>query len=239
MTEYHRFHFDETLIKNRLLPLDSPERLVMKDTGFTSSAILFLIVAKQQKPYDLVLIRRTKRENDKHSGEMGFPGGRVETSDLNLEHTALRECKEELGIPMERINVLGAFDDHITPQRYIITPIVGYVKEGQKMNKQIEEVDEIVPIPVSFFANKKNYRERNYLLNQELIGVGKYKYKSQSGNKYVIFGATSHIIVHFIQTVYDIQLMKKGARRLNCADINNQEKRFSKIASELKKKFLK
>ena len=231
-----RFIFDENLIREKLLPLNSSSRLVLEDDCFIKSAILFLIIPHADNPYDLVLIRRTKNDKDKHSGEMGFPGGVVDAKDSSLEETALRECEEELGIPRGNITILGSFDDHITPQRFIITPVVGYIKPEQKMVKEEKEVDEIVNIPISFFADKKKYRGRNYLLDGDPIEVGKYNFRSKEGKKYVIFGATSHIIVHFIQTVYPIQLMKPGARRLNCEDM---EKRLTqKFVNDVKRSFI-
>jgi len=217
-----KFNFNETLLKDKLLPFNSTQRLSLNDEAFTKSAILLLIIPYKDKPYNLVLIRRTKRKDDKHSGEMGFPGGKTEPQDRSPEVTALRECEEELGIPRKKITILGSFEDHITPKGFIITPIVGYIIENQEMNKQIEEVQEIVKIPVDFFANKKNYRERTYILKNDTIAVGKYNYHAPNGKKYVVFGATSHIIVHFIQIVYNIRLMKQGARRLSCEDIRER-----------------
>ncbi|MFX1256608.1 MAG: NUDIX hydrolase [Promethearchaeota archaeon] len=216
---FSNFIFNETLIRERLLPFDSPSRLNLEDDCFIKSAILFLLILYKNKPYDLVLILRTKRNKDRHSGEMSFPGGKFDLSlEKSLENTALRECEEELGIPRENITLLGCFDDHITPKGFIITPFVGYIDEQQKIIKQEDEVDEIVKISITFFANKKNYIERTYLLNKEIIAVGKYNYRAPNGIKYVIFGTTSHMIVHFIEKVYNIRLMKQNARCLTCKD---------------------
>jgi 8-oxo-dGTP pyrophosphatase MutT (NUDIX family) len=216
------FIFNETLLKENLLNLNSPDRCFLDDEAFTKSAILFLIMKYDKMPYDLVLFRRTKHMNDKHSGEMSFPGGKVDSKDDTLEETALRECEEELGIPRKNIQVLGSFDDHITPKGFIITPIVGYINENQVLNKQDEEVQEIVKVPITFLAEKKNYRERTYELRGNTIAVGKYNYRAPNGKKYVIFGATSHIIVHFLEMVYNLGLMKPGARRLTCEDIKDK-----------------
>jgi ADP-ribose pyrophosphatase YjhB (NUDIX family) len=151
---------------------------------------------------------------------MSFPGGKQDMQDISLEETALRECEEELGISRENIRVLGSFDDHITPRRFIITPIVAFIDQSQELFKCDEEVHEILKIPVDFFTNKKNYRERTYKLNNDTIGVGKYNYRDTMGNKYVIFGATCHIIVHYVDLVHNAGLMKPGVRRLSPPDVN-------------------
>ncbi|MCK4686784.1 MAG: NUDIX domain-containing protein, partial [Candidatus Lokiarchaeota archaeon] len=135
---------------------------------------------------------------------------------------ALRELEEELGIPKSNVKLLGCIDDHLTPKGFIITAFVAYINENQTMIKQDEEVKEIVKIPISFFAEKKNYRERTYPLKGDLIGVGKFNYRAPNGKKYVVFGATSHIIVNFIDNIYNIGLMIPGCRRINCEDIKDR-----------------
>lgn len=217
------FMFNETLIRSKLKDFFSPKRLKMQQKPFISSAVLFLIQSVENLPYSLVMIRRTKRINDKHSGEMSFPGGKFDIqSDDNLLDTALREAEEELGISPKDVNILGCIDDHLTPKGFIITPFVGFIDEEVKLNKQDHEVKEILKIPVTFFANKENYKEKTYLLKGDQIGVGKFKYKAPDGKIYVIFGATSHIIVNYIDTVYNLGLMNPGSRRIKCDDIKDK-----------------
>jgi 8-oxo-dGTP pyrophosphatase MutT (NUDIX family) len=211
--------FDKNYITKKLKSFNSQSRLCLQDEDFIKSAILFLIIPNKDRPYDLVLIRRTHRDRDKHAGEMSFPGGLFDTQlDKSYQDTALRETEEELGILRSDINILGCLDDHITPKKFIITPFVGYVDTNQKMIKNDEEVQEIVKISIDFFANEKNYKERVYNLKENTIAVGKYNYRNPNNKKYVIFGATTHIIVSFIELVYDIKLMQNGARRLICSD---------------------
>lgn len=85
-----------------------------------------------------------------------------------------------------------------------------------------DEVKEIVKIPITFFANKKNFKEKTYKLGNDLIGVGKFNYRSPENKLYVIFGATSHIIVNFLDTIYNLGLMTPGCRRITCVDIKDR-----------------
>lgn len=222
-TNNNEFVFDSKFIQSQLKQYDSPSRLSMYHEFFTNSAIVFLILPHEDKPYDLVMIRRTKHENDKHSGEMSFPGGKFDPElDYNYLDTAMRELEEELAVKKEDVRIIGCIDDHLTPKGFIITPFVGYINEKQYMNKEDEEVSEIVKIPITFFADKRNYRERTYYLKNDLIGVGKFNYKTPEGKKYVIFGATSHIIVNFVDTVYNLGLMNPNCRRVRCEDIKDK-----------------
>ena len=215
--------FNERLIRNKLKDFDSPNRLSMSHEYFTNSAVVFLLIPYKDKPYDLVLIRRTKSNTDKHSGEMSFPGGKFDPKlDKSYLDTAFRELEEELGIPSHQVDVLGCIDDHLTPKGFIITAFVAFITQDIKMVKQESEVNEIVKIPITFFANKENFKERTYKLKGDLIGVGKFNYFSPENKKYVIFGATSHIIVKYIDTVYNLGLMTPGCRRINCEDIKDR-----------------
>ncbi len=217
------FIFNERLIRNKLRDFDSPDRLSMSHENFVNSAVVFLIIPYKDKPYDLVLIRRTKRKSDKHSGEMSFPGGKFDLKlDKSYLDTAFRELKEELGISYKEVSVLGCIDDHLTPKGFIISAFVAFTTSDIKMVKQENEVNEIVKIPITFFANEENFKERTYKLKEELIGVGKFNYISSDNKKYVIFGATSHIIVKYIDTVYNLGLMTPGCRRINCEDIKDR-----------------
>ena len=217
------FIYDEEYIKGKLLSLDSPDRLSLIDENFIPSAITFLIIPYEDKPYDLVLIRRSIRHEDKHSGEMSFPGGKCESNDKSSEETALRECEEELGIPRGKIHVLGSFNDHLTPRKYIITPIVACVGKDQPMKKQDDEVHQIVKIPVSFFAEKKNYRERSYKLDGDTVAVGKYNYIAPNDDKFLIYGATCHLIVDFMDSIYETGLKAPGVRRLTPTDFKKHK----------------
>ena len=217
------FIFDKNFIRKKLKDFNSPDRLAMSHEHFINSAIVFLILPYKDKPYDLVLIRRTKSKTDKHSGEMSFPGGKFDPIlDKSYLDTALRELEEELGVSKKNVNVLGAIDDHLTPKGFIITAIVAYIDKDVRMVKEENEVQEIVKIPITFFANKKNYKERTYDLKGDLIGVGKFNYRSAENKKYVIFGATSHIIVNYIDIIYNLGLMTPGCRRINCEDIKDR-----------------
>ncbi len=61
---------------------------------------------------ELLLIRRAEHERDPWSGHVGFPGGRAEPEDPNLEATAVRETAEETGIDLARdARLLGRLDD--------------------------------------------------------------------------------------------------------------------------------
>lgn len=71
---------------------------------------------------ELLFIRRSDREGDPWSGHMAFPGGRRSPDDRDLQHTAERETREEVGLDLAEGRLLGRLDDLLTPRRAVKLP---------------------------------------------------------------------------------------------------------------------
>lgn len=211
--------FNENLIKNKLYPYDSSERIIIKDEFFTPSAILFTIIPHKDKPYELVLIHRTNK-GLKHRGEMSFPGGKIDSQDNSLMDTALRETEEEIGVPRDKIKILGCLHDFPTMSQYIITPFIGIINKDQELIREEREVQAIVKVPINFFLNKKNFREQTFEIAGKKLPVFYFNYKDKISNKtYTIWGATAYMIVSYIELVYSLKISKLGIRRFNTDEI--------------------
>src|SRR5947208_48763 len=76
------------------------------------AAIALVLRPSQSGEPELLLIKRAEAENDPWSGHVACPGGRMDPTDRDLEHTAIRETWEETGIDLARDGrVLGTLDD--------------------------------------------------------------------------------------------------------------------------------
>ncbi|MGH7690168.1 MAG: NUDIX hydrolase, partial [Gemmatimonadaceae bacterium] len=60
-------------------------------------------------------------------GEISFPGGKVDPGDSDLASCAIREAKEELGLPPDRVEVIAELDQITVSSRYVLSPFVGLV----------------------------------------------------------------------------------------------------------------
>ncbi len=102
-----------------------PAALAERDEPYHEAAVA-LVLKPGDAPDDLelLLIRRATREGDPWSGQIGLPGGRHERGDASLEHTALRETMEELGLDL-RVHgaVLGSLDE-LRPRTPVLPPII-------------------------------------------------------------------------------------------------------------------
>ncbi|MFX1375063.1 MAG: NUDIX hydrolase [Promethearchaeota archaeon] len=229
--------FNEHLIKKKVYSCDSPSRISLRDDFFTSAAVIFTIIPYLDKPYELVLIHRSDK-GLRHKGEMSFPGGKFEPYvDVNLRDTALRETEEEIGVPREKIKIIGCLDDFPTMTQYIITPFLGIIEKNQKLVKDEREVQEIVKIPIDFFINKTNFREQAIDINGKDFPVFYFNYfQKENAKVFTVWGATAYLISTFIERVYGLNMSKLGLERFKLDKIK-QIKEYIKYRDQITSKF--
>ena len=91
----------------------------------------------------------TKRRDDlrRHAGEISFPGGRQDFPDEDLRITALREAEEEIGLPRDAVDLVGALAPVGTfVTGYRVFPFVGMIEPGLRWTLQEREVDEVLEL---------------------------------------------------------------------------------------------
>ncbi|MFX1397622.1 MAG: NUDIX hydrolase [Promethearchaeota archaeon] len=212
--------FDEHSIKDKLYTFDSPNRTILKDDYFTQSAVLFTLIPHEDKPYELVLIRRTNT-GKRHRGQMAFPGGKFDQElDKTLRDTVLRETYEEIGVPKNAIKLIGCLHDYPTITKFIISPFVGVISSDQELKRQESEVQQIIKVPIDFFVKKTNFKERKMVFGRNYFPVYYFNYKSDT-NSYMIWGATAFMIVSFISIVYDYEISELGSQGFRVSQIKN------------------
>jgi 8-oxo-dGTP pyrophosphatase MutT (NUDIX family) len=132
----------------------------------------------------------TKRRDDlsRHAGEISFPGGRQDSPDEDLRLTALREAHEEIGLPPDEVELVGALPPTPTiVTGYRIHPYVGVIKPGHDWTPQPTEVETIMelslPDVVAGFEMKRLVRK----------GVP-FKTPTYTVGEHMIWGATARIV---------------------------------------------
>lgn len=104
--------FDSAAARQRMAPV--PRGWQELNTPPTPAAVMILIFADARGRLNLVLTLRNA-ELRGHSGQVSFPGGRLDPDDANLAHTALRETYEEIGIPVHGLQVMGELPSFYIP----------------------------------------------------------------------------------------------------------------------------
>ncbi|HHU94210.1 MAG TPA: CoA pyrophosphatase [Alcaligenaceae bacterium] len=147
-----------------------------------------------QRPSGIhVLLTRRAGHLFSHAGQVCFPGGRIEASDPDAVHAALRETHEEVGIEPTYIQTLGEQPIFITNSHYAMRPVVGLVKQGFSIRPDPSEVAEVFEVPLSVLMDPKNHRLHR-LPGKD--GNERY-YFSMSWQDHFIWGATAAVIRNF------------------------------------------
>lgn len=92
-----------------------------------------------------------------HSGQIAFPGGKVDADDANAAATALREAQEEIGLAPQFVEVLGQFPVYTTGSGFMITPVVALVHPGFAVRPNPHEVADIFEVPLPFLMDPAHH----------------------------------------------------------------------------------
>lgn len=126
--------------------------------GLKPAAVLVPVVVDQGR-HGLLFTRRAAHLR-RHGGQISFPGGAREPGDSSARIAALREAREEVGLPTDRVEVIGYLDDYPTITGFRITPVVGLVAEPFSPQLATEEVESTFAVPLSYALDPANYRWR-------------------------------------------------------------------------------
>jgi 8-oxo-dGTP pyrophosphatase MutT (NUDIX family) len=110
----------------------------------------------------IILTKRTEQVRV-HKGEVSFPGGMCEESDIDVMSTALRECCEEIGVSGKDVEIIGRLDDMMTLTGFVITPYVGIIPYPYTFTANPQEVDYLIYLPLeTLMAANPEYQEASY-----------------------------------------------------------------------------
>ncbi|TVZ23491.1 8-oxo-dGTP pyrophosphatase MutT (NUDIX family) [Dokdonia sp. Hel_I_63] len=102
---------------------------------------------------EFILILRKTYEGV-HSNQVGFPGGKVELTDRNLAHTALRETEEEVGVPQSHVVISRKLTNiYIPPSNFWVQSFIGHLDHTPAFIAQESEVESLIPVPLSEFLS--------------------------------------------------------------------------------------
>lgn len=157
------------------------------------AAVLVPVVMREQPT--ILLTQRTSHLAN-HSGQIAFPGGKVDDTDTDVVMTALREAQEEVGLAAEFVQVLGDLPIYTTGSAFIITPVVALVRPGFTLVPNAGEVADVFEVPLAFLMNPANHR-RHTLLAEGLQRDWFSMPYQDAGTERFIWGATAGMLRNF------------------------------------------
>ncbi len=162
--------------------------------GAKPAAVLIPILASDAKP-GVLLTHRSSQLRD-HSGQVAFPGGKVEPGETP-EKAALREAFEEIGLAAQEITPLGYLETYLTTTGYRIVPLVALVSPQVDLRVNAQEVDSVFEAPLDFLMDP----QRHQRLSREWKGMRRHFYAIPYQDHY-IWGVTAGIIRNLYERLY-------------------------------------
>ncbi|MEO8933506.1 MAG: CoA pyrophosphatase [Xanthomarina sp.] len=154
------------------------------------AGVMALFYPNSTQETNLVLILR-KTYKGVHSAQVGFPGGKLECSDSSIQACALRETFEEVGVPIQHIEVLRALTQvYVPPSNYFVQPFIGISKHTPHFIKQDDEVEDILEITLKDFINDAS-------VTTEIVATSynmDVRVPAFSLNGHVVWGATAMML---------------------------------------------
>lgn len=177
--------------QNLMSPIIDNDKYRIAPDDHKVACVMALIHPKNDGQLYITYIKRaSSHPDDKHAGQIGFPGGKYEPEDKSMEACALREVEEELGIGQDSIDVLGELTSlYVFASNFLVYSFVGYLDSPPKYIPQIEEVAGVIEVPISHVIQSQYKTNKTIKLDE---GISK-EVPGYNINGHFLWGATAMI----------------------------------------------
>ncbi len=158
----------------------------LANSNYVDSAVLLLLFQHEGSVH-ITFIKRAEYEGV-HSGQIAFPGGRVELYDIDYWNTAVRETVEEIAVNQSIKFICKLSDLYVPPSGYLIHPFVGYIEKTPVFTPDSFEVAEVFHVDLQWFFKSESKSEFQYKKQKTIIAP------CFKVNNHIIWGATSMIL---------------------------------------------
>lgn len=193
------------------------------------AAVLVCIFEGDDGEFRVILTKRASTLST-HSGEVSLPGGKAEEGDANDAETATREAKEEIGLDPSLVNIVTLFEPILSKHFLLVTPVIAILPDKRAYIPALnpDEVEAVFDVPLKMFIKGENLRVEELPWNGGMYMMHTYDYDI-NGNKYIIWGLTSEILVTVASVVYQRESVT-FFRNFQRESVTRQKSSKSKIA---------
>jgi 8-oxo-dGTP pyrophosphatase MutT (NUDIX family) len=177
---------------DHVLNMPAPEAHIVANAR--PAAVLAPVVARPGQATVLLTLRASHMRS--HSGQVAFPGGKIDEGETPLA-AALREAHEEIGLEQRFVEPLGWLDPYLTGTGYRIMPLVAIVDPSFKLAVNHDEVEDVFETPLSFLMDSANHQRHA----REWQGALRHFYAMPYQGRY-IWGATAGILRNLFERLY-------------------------------------
>jgi 8-oxo-dGTP pyrophosphatase MutT (NUDIX family) len=125
-------------------------------SGDRLAAVLAPLV---ELPEPALVFTRRAADLSRHAGEVSFPGGLQDPGE-SLQHTALREAREEIDLDPAAVDVVGALPPvHVWVSSILVVPFVGMMTSPPALTHSVSEIDEVLTFSVQRLAEVESAME--------------------------------------------------------------------------------
>lgn len=183
----HRFSDDDLNPTARMIPVDEEPKPAAVLVGLVPRADGLHLLLTERQPH----LRR-------HAGQIAFPGGRIDDTDVDAVAAALRETEEETGIAPDFVEPIGFLDTYLTSTNYRVVPVVALLRPGFTLRPEEAEVKDVFEVPLAFLMDPANHQRHS----RDWQGHLRYYYAMPWQGRY-IWGATAGMIRNLYRLMYE------------------------------------
>jgi 8-oxo-dGTP pyrophosphatase MutT (NUDIX family) len=181
----------------RLLSVDAERGRRLQQQIPANPVAAAVLVPLVDRPEGLtVLLTQRASQMAQHAAQVSFPGGRLEESDPDVAHAALREAQEEIGLDPGHVRVFGYLPDHLVISGFRVTPVLSLVTPPFSLELNPAEVAEAFEVPVSHIFDSKNHKARLRRVGDEDMLLFDLPW-----NEHNIWGATAGMLMTLVRMV--------------------------------------
>jgi len=164
-----------------------PDLTVESETNRKKSAVM-IVLFKNNGELSILFIKRPEYDGH-HSGQVAFPGGKTDENDTSLLDTAIRECKEEVGIEISATDIVGTLSSlHIPVSNIMVFPFVAFLQKMPTIHPDNYEVAYTFIASISDLKKRKNHKIKHSFFKNTPITIPFFSIQNEE-----IWGATAMI----------------------------------------------